>query len=695
MRIGKIVIVVVIAVLVLVVGAAVVLMSMDFDQYKPQIAAEVKKATGRDLAIEGKLRLNLLTLNPGLAVDGVRFANATWGSRPDMAQIKRFEVKVSIMPLLSGTLDVDRVVIEGADILIERDANGRGNYEFMTETKPAAAPAPTKPEETAKGGGMPALAVREITIKDSRLTYKDAKAKQPLVLGVESLAVAAAPGDPLKIDLKGSYNDEPVRVKGSLGDLAELTRPTKPWPVKVTAEAGGATVDVGGTIANPTAASGIDLALAVEGKDLSNMSKLAGGPLPPLGPYSVKTKVVGSLDKAIDLRDLALQMGKSALAGKASLQLKDKPVLSATLTSEMIDLADFSKPGESKPAGKSAGGAPAPAGGAPAAGGGKKVFPDDPLPLDGLKAADALIDLTVKKLLVDKMTVENMHTVVALRNGDLAVTPIDMDLAKGKISGSVTLKASQATPTLDLKVSGKKIDMGKLLTDMSITDLLEGVLNTELDVAGRGKSVHQIMAGLNGKTSVVMGEGRMKSSAIDTYVGGAATVLTQVIAGKKSEYTVVNCFVNQFDIKDGLATSKAMLFDTEYAQITGAGTINLGTEQIKYTVDPKPKSATINTAVPVEIGGTLAEPSYRLNPLAAAAKVGGLIGTVLFPPAAIVGLGELGVSDQNPCMKGGSGGQPQQAAPKGPAGAVEDLGKTLGKDVKEQLDKGLKGLLGK
>lgn len=184
MRIGKIVIVVVIAVLVLVVGAAVVLMSMDFDQYKPQIAAEVKKATGRDLAIEGKLRLNLLTLNPGLAVDGVRFANATWGSRPDMAQIKRFEVKVSIMPLLSGTLDVDRVVIEGADILIERDANGRGNYEFMTETKPAAAPAPTKPEETAKGGGMPALAVREITIKDSRLTYKDAKAKQPLVLGV-------------------------------------------------------------------------------------------------------------------------------------------------------------------------------------------------------------------------------------------------------------------------------------------------------------------------------------------------------------------------------------------------------------------------------------------------------------------------------------------------------------------------------
>jgi hypothetical protein len=271
------------------------------------------------------------------------------------------------------------------------------------------------------------------------------------------------------------------------------------------------------------------------------------------------------------------------------------------------------------------------------------------------------------------------------------VSPVEADVAKGRLNGLVQLKASQATPTLDIKLSGKKIDIGNLLTDMGITDLLYGVVSTDLDVAGRGKSVHELMAGLNGKTNVVMGEGRMKSNAIDAYVGGAATVLTQAVFGKKSEYTVINCFVSEFDIKNGLATSKAMVFDTEYAQITGAGTVNLGTEQIKYTVDSKPKSVTVNTAVPVQIGGTLTEPTYRLDPLATAAKVGGLVGTVLFPPAAVVGLGELGVSDKNPCMKQGTGAQPQQPAPSGPAGAIE----SLGKDVKEQLDKGLKGLFGK
>lgn len=688
MRIGKILIIAAIVFVVLVAGAAAVLMTLDFNEYKPQIAAEVKKATGRDMKIEGDLRLNLLTLNPGLAVNGVRFANASWGSRPDMAVIKRFEVKVSVLPLLSGTLDIGRVVIEGADILVERNRDGRGNYEFATAAKPTE-PAKPSDEGGSGSGSMPALAVREVTIKDSVLTYKDAKAAQPLVLAVQSLDVEGAPGDPLKLNLKGSYNNAPFTVKGTMGELAELLKPTKPWPVKITAEAGGATVDVNGSIANPQAASGIDLAIAVEGKDLSEMSKLAGGPVPPLGPYSLKARAVGSMDKVIEVRDLAAQMGKSAIAGKAALQVKDRPVLSATLSSDLIDLADFTKGAEGGAAGK----APAPSGGQPGAapaGGGKRLFPDDPLPVDGLKAADANIDVTVKKLLANNIAVENLHTAIALRNGDLAVTPIDADVAKGKLSGMIQLKASQATPTLDLKISGKKIDMGKLLADMNISDLLYGVINTDLDVSGRGKSVHQIMAGLNGKTNVVMGDGRMKSSALDVYVGGAATVLTQAVFGKKSEYTVINCFVSQFDVQNGIATSKALLFDTEYAQITGAGSINLGTEQIKMTVDPKPKSVTVNTAVPVEIGGTLSEPSYRLNPLAAAAKVGGLIGTVVFPPAAVIGLGELGVSDKNPCMKPG-GAQPQQAAPGGPAGAVKDLGK----DVKDKLDKGLKGIFGK
>ena len=695
MRIAKILMVVLAVVLVLLIGAGIVLMSMDFNQYKPQIVAEVKKATGRDMTIGGDLRLNLFTLNPGLAVDNVTFANAPWGSRPEMATVKRFEVKVSILPLLSGALDVDQVVLEGADILIERNRDGVGNYEFETGTKaPVAAPAEA-PKAGSGGSDLPSVSVREVTIEDARLTYKDAKSGQTLVVGIKALEVDGAPGEPLKLKLDGTYNGEAFAVKGTMGELAELLRPTRPWPLTVNAEAGGATVDVKGSIANPQAATGIDVVLSVEGDDLSKMSGIAGTVVPPLGPYALDAKITGSADKAIDVSGLSAKMGRSTLTGKASVQLAGKPALTATLASDLIYLDDFTKGGEG--AGTAAGG---PASGGAAGGGagkdGKRLFPDDPLPLDGLKAADANIDLTVKKLVADKLAVDNVHTVVSLKNGDLSVSPLDAEVATGKVAGTVMLKGSQPTPALDVKVSGKKIDVGKMLGEMGVTDVLYGIINTEIDVKGQGKSVHQIMAGLDGKTSVVMGEGKMKSEALDIYVGGAATVLTQVIAGKKSQYTVINCFMNQFDIKQGVATSKVMLFDTEYAQITGAGTINLGTEQINYTLDPKPKSVTVNTAVPVEIKGPLADPSIGLNPLAAAAKIGGLIGTFVFPPAAVVTLGELGASDDNPCVKQASGKQEApQGTQSGPAGVIEGLEKKLDTDVKKKLDEGIKKLFGK
>jgi len=705
MRIAKILLIVGIALFLFVVGAAVVLMSMDFNQYKPEIAAEVKKATGRDMTIDGDLKLNLLTLSPGLEVDGVKFANASWGSRPEMAIVKRFEVKISLLPLLSGNLDVDRVVVEGADILIERNKQGTGNYEFKTGA-PAAGKAADKQKDTGGSGGsgggdLPRLAVGEITIEDSRITYKDAASNQTLVLGVNTLTVSAGAGDPLTVDLDGTYNGDAISAKGEMGELAELLKPTKPWPLSLTAMAGGATVNAKGSIAYPDKVSGLDINLDVKGDDLSKMSKLAGAPVPPLGPYALNAKVTGSMDKAIELSGLKATMGKSGLAGKATVRLQDKPSITAALTSELIDLDDFTKAGPadnaSAPAGGGSSGGGAGSGGGGSAGGtdGKRLFPDDPLPVDGLKAADAKIDLAVKKLIANKVAVENFTTVVALRNGDLSVSPITGDVAKGKIDGAVHLRAAQGTPSLDLKIDGGKIDIGQLLTDMDVTDLLFGVIDVDVAVQGRGKSVHQIMAGLNGRTSVVMGEGKMKSTALDEYVGGAATVLAQVIAGKKSEYTVINCFLNQFDVKNGVANSKIFLFDTEYAQITGSGKINLGTEQIDFTLDPKPKSVTVNTAVPVVVKGPLADPSIRLDPLATAAKIGGLIGTVVFPPAAVVTLGELGVGEDNPCLKQASGKQPVETKPGGVEGVVKGIEKKLDEDVKKKLDEGLKKLFGK
>jgi uncharacterized protein involved in outer membrane biogenesis len=685
MKLGTVLKIVGVLVIAVIVAVVAIVMSMDFNQYKPEIIAEAKKATGRDLKIDGDIKL-AISLTPALAVSGVSFSNATWGSQPVMAKVETFEAQVAILPLLSGTVDVQKIVIIGADILLEK--NAKGEFNFVFEPAGGAAPAASQaaPAESSGGAGVIPV-IRQVTIEKSRVTYRDAAAPKPISLVVNELSLKGDGLDsPLNLNFDGAYNDNAISMAGTLGAPSAMMSGGKPFPVKLDIKAGGATVALSGAIADVAAARGLDLTLAVSGQSLETLSPLAGSPVPPIGPYSVNAKVTGDADKAVTLSGLAVKIGGSDLSGTVTANLSGAvPSIDADLKSTKLDVADFAKPG--KPA--EGGGQPAASGSGGAAGDGR-VFPDDPLPLDGLKAVNAKVKLAIETL-VAAVQATKVEVALTLKGGDLNIAPLKATVADGAVDGTVRLNAAAATPALDTNIKVTQFDAGKFLNDMQITDLLEGKLNVIVDIKGQGGSVRKIMAGLNSTTQLAMGAGRMKSTALDTYVGGIGTLLPQMFAGKKSEYTVINCAISQFDIQKGLATSKALAFDTDYITIGGGGTINLATEELSIDIDPQPKSATVNTAVPIEVRGTLANPTYGVNKLAAARKIGGLVGGVAFPPALILGLGETGTGGANPCLSGGGGAKPaaqqQQPAQQQPANPVENL--------KEGVGGALKGLFGK
>ncbi|MEE8443733.1 MAG: AsmA family protein, partial [Alphaproteobacteria bacterium] len=119
MRIGRILKIVLVVVPVALVagiaGIVVILSGTDFNQYKPLIAEETKKAIGRDLVIAGDLKLEI-SLSPAVAVSGLTLSNAVWSERRDMVAIERLEAQVALLPLLFGDIEVKRVVLIGADI---------------------------------------------------------------------------------------------------------------------------------------------------------------------------------------------------------------------------------------------------------------------------------------------------------------------------------------------------------------------------------------------------------------------------------------------------------------------------------------------------------------------------------------------------------------------------------------------------
>jgi len=117
----------------LIITIYVILSSYDYNNLKPHIAQAAKDATGRGLTLEGNINLKI-SLTPALVVENVSFQNAPWGSRPELARIKRFEVQVALFPLIFGNINVKRFVLIEPDIMIE--VGGISNLKFPKKRNP-------------------------------------------------------------------------------------------------------------------------------------------------------------------------------------------------------------------------------------------------------------------------------------------------------------------------------------------------------------------------------------------------------------------------------------------------------------------------------------------------------------------------------------------------------------------------------
>jgi hypothetical protein len=186
----------------------------------------------------------------------------------------------------------------------------------------------------------------------------------------------------------------------------------------------------------------------------------------------------------------------------------------------------------------------------------------------------------------------------------------------------------------------------------------------------------------------------VKTEAFDAAIGGLSAIMG-MMSSEKSEWTVLNCVASRFDIKKGIATSKILLADTEYSTIVGEGSMDLGREALAMKVSPQSKSATLNVAVPIKIGGTFAEPTFRPDELATARRLGGLLGATLFPPAALLALGDLGTDDDHPCLKLAKGGGAKKPAAKTAEQPATGTAEGAVKAPLDALKKGLGSLFGK
>jgi uncharacterized protein involved in outer membrane biogenesis len=689
MRIVKYVL---IAVAVLIVGIVVAVMTMDFGVLKGEIQQAAFDATGRKLAIEGKLHLSPFP-TPTLLAEKVRFANAPWGSAPDMVKVDKVEARVALMPLLTQKIVVERLVLNAPEILIETDRQGRSNLEFEP-VQPATGPPgqPTKPAPPGTGTTPQIPVLNDVTLEKGRITQRDGKTGKATVLALDRLNIrGAGAGVPLQVELAGEYDGKKFDISGTLGSLAELSG-TKPWPIDVKARAGGAEMTAKGSIAKPMEAKGIDLAFAAEGKDLTEFGKFAGAALPALGAYKMTANVAGPSSDGWTIKNLHLTVGKSTISGQATIDPERTPLkLTARLETPELDLAALK--GASPAPAQSAAPKTGPEALRPASkpAGDGRIFDNSPLPLDVLKAVDADVSVSAKRVVDNKLVLNDASLILALARGKLAIQPLKAVIAGGAVDAKVTLDAAPATPELAIEASAKDIDANTLLTQLGQAGMVENAkAGLHANLKGRGKSMREMMASLDGTMGVVTGPGRIGSKYVDA-MGADLVKLFALSGGNVSQ---LNCIAAPFTVQAGVARTNAILFDTARVTVRGEGDVNLRDERVNLLLTPKPKDpALVSLAVPVRVTGSLASPAVAPDTFSVAKGVAGaVIGTAINPLGLLVPLVSSGSGESNPCATGAAArgpAQPQQPAQQqqpGRGGVQQQL---------DNMERSIRGLFGR
>lgn len=150
-----------------VVAVVVVTLFVDPNDYKDDIERLAEQQTGRQLILDGDLRLSVF---PWVAIE---FGPASLGDAPGFGDepflaLKQARLGIRFWPLLTGRVEIGTVRLDGVTVRLVTDAQGRNNWDDLA--------ASGTPEEATPATGSDTLSTASLAgleIEDSAVSYED------------------------------------------------------------------------------------------------------------------------------------------------------------------------------------------------------------------------------------------------------------------------------------------------------------------------------------------------------------------------------------------------------------------------------------------------------------------------------------------------------------------------------------------
>jgi uncharacterized protein involved in outer membrane biogenesis len=450
-------------------------------------------------------------------------------------------------------------------------------------------------------------------------------------------------GEPRLIaSAEGIYAGAPFKGHFTGGSLLSLRDPKKPYPVDLVATNGGTRIALKGTVTDAAQLLGANLQLELAGQDLAHLYPILGIPLAETPPYTLR----GKLDYGgnhIKLSNFAGAVGQSDLEGDFDVDRGyERPLIMAELSSRKIVLTDLAGFLGTAPDQR---GTPnqAPEHEAQLAQreASPNLLPDEPFNFDKLHAADFRIHYKGEHIEARWVPLDNFEVNFTIDNGKLLLQPLNFGIGHGSIASSLSLDAQQNPIEARASVDFRQVDFQRLL---QATKQFEGVgvVGGRAEIDGRGNSPAEMLANGNGELKLFMNGGNV--SALLVNLAGLDFGKSLLSALGLPDKTTLRCMISDFALQQGVLETRALVFDTDEANIVGRGHIDLRNNAIDFQIEQEPKHFSVLALhAPIEVTGPLKNPTMRPEPTQLGLRAGMAALTALLATV------QLGLGKDNDC----------------------------------------------
>lgn len=664
----------------LVLLALLFVLLFDWNWLRGPIMRKVSEDTGRQLVIRGDLDVRLGWPLFRVDVADVTFANPAWASQRQMIEVKRVDFSLDIARLLGRRISLPDVRLTEPRIHLEIAPDGRKNWLLDKEQKD---------EDTR-------IPIGRLTVDRGRLAFDEPAAGTHLLAEVSTRnAVDRGADTGILFSVGGHYKKQPLRAGGSGGPVLALEDESRPYPLAVEASIGRTAMAAKGHVTNLRQLSALDMQIALRGESLVLLYPLIGIALPETPAYSTRGRLLHK-DRMWRYENFSGRMGKSDIAG--TLQVDpgaQRPFLHGALKTHLLDFADLGpligtrsteEAAEVEPAlqenasaagfrktaaaaGNAAGPAnektpgrqPPPAknkgknGGKDLSGdgtGGKggRVLPRVPYKQDRWSSVDADVRVEAEHIRHDRaLPIDNLSTRIVMRDSVLKLDPLDFGVAGGHLAGTVTLDGTQDPIAARVKMQAKKLVLAKMFPKADLNKASVGHINGQIDLAGSGDAVAEMLANADGKMTLIIAGGEVSKLMMEMINLHLLEILQLKLAGDQIIH--INCGIADFSVRSGTMRTNLLLLDTDITSLFGDGTVDLRNERLDMTINQKPKKTSlVSLRSPIHLRGPFNDPDVQLDKTRMATRgLGAIALGVLNPLLALIPLFDPETGFENEC----------------------------------------------